>query len=437
MEAGRCVVLGLDGVSHELLTDLVKKGIMPACGHLLNQGALMRMNATLPEISSVSWTSFMTGKDAGCHGIYGFVDLVPMSYRLFFPNSGNIKSPSIFEYLARDGKRSVVINLPGTYPVQGNFPGVLVCGFVAADLNRAVYPDSLLSYLKKIGYQVDVDASNGRHKSEAFLSDLSYSLAVRKQLLHKIWQEEKWDLFMFVVTETDRLQHFYFDAIGAPGHPLHEPVMDFFRQLDELIAELSDLVSQKKSCPLFMLSDHGFYPLKREINLNPILRSGGYGAAKMDDGFSGIRVGKEARAFALDPSRIFIHERGRYPDGQVEKGRGDGLKQELKAFFLDLKVEGEPVIRQVFSREEVYHGPETQQAADLLLLSHPGYDLKGGLSREDICGQGAFSGMHGHDNAFFYCSDARHIEGLADNTGFSVEQAAAPVLKAMGVHCDG
>ena len=82
----RNVMIGLDGVPHSLLLDLRRQGCIPNMAHIFQQGALGRMSVCIPEISSVSWSSFMTGTQAGEHGIYGFMDLSPGTYNLFFPN---------------------------------------------------------------------------------------------------------------------------------------------------------------------------------------------------------------------------------------------------------------------------------------------------------------------------------------------------------------
>lgn len=430
----RCAVLGLDGVSYELLLRLSGNGMMPGTARLLARGRLQRMRATLPETSAVSWTSFMTGQNAGRHGVFGFIDLEEQNYRLRFPNALDLKVPTIFERLGRVGGQAVVINLPGTYPASAAFPGVLVSGFVALELEKAVSRPALLPFLRRIGYCIDVDATRAKHKNAEFLSSLHYSLLVRRQLLHKLWQEEDWNLFLFTVTETDRLQHFFYDAIADDQHPRHDQVADFFYLLDEVVAEIADLAGQE-DCPLFMLSDHGFYPLKAEVNLNPLLRCGGFGAAVMDDGFASIRPAPGARAFALDPSRVYVHERGRYPDGGVDPHDSAALKEDLKAFFMDLDIDGQAVIRQVFDRNDLYQGQETRHAADLILLSQPGFDLKGGLSREAVHERGSFCGMHGYDNAFFFSSqgqaDQARITDGHKAPELSIEQAALPILKEL------
>ena len=68
----RVCVFGLDGVPHSLLLDLARQDVMPFFRTLIESGTLHRMKASLPEISSVSWTDFMTGTNSGTHGIFGF-----------------------------------------------------------------------------------------------------------------------------------------------------------------------------------------------------------------------------------------------------------------------------------------------------------------------------------------------------------------------------
>ena len=81
-ERARAVVLGLDGVPHSLLENLKKRGRIPYMASIFKNGYFGRMSVCIPEISSVSWSSFMTGAQSGVHGIYGFMDLEPGTYTL-------------------------------------------------------------------------------------------------------------------------------------------------------------------------------------------------------------------------------------------------------------------------------------------------------------------------------------------------------------------
>ena len=74
----RTLIIGLDGVPHALLVDLAEKGIMPNVKALIEDGVLKRMSPSIPDVSSVSWSSIITGRNPGEHGVFGFT--YPVSY---------------------------------------------------------------------------------------------------------------------------------------------------------------------------------------------------------------------------------------------------------------------------------------------------------------------------------------------------------------------
>ncbi|MBP1768121.1 MAG: hypothetical protein H6P98_2236, partial [Candidatus Aminicenantes bacterium] len=97
----RSCAVGLDGVPYSLVLEMADRGVMPAMADLLRNGRLQRMKASLPEISAVSWTDFMTGTDSGGHGIFGFTDLKPGSYSLRFPNFLDVKRETLWDTLGK------------------------------------------------------------------------------------------------------------------------------------------------------------------------------------------------------------------------------------------------------------------------------------------------------------------------------------------------
>ena len=152
----RVCVIGLDGVPFGLLQNLARTGVMSSLGRIIDTGHLHRMKASLPEISSVSWTNFMTGTNPGTHGIFGFTDFKPRSYEVRFPNFNDVKAPLFWDVLAEKGVRSIIINQPSTYPAR-RLNGVMISGFVAVDLAKAVWPPELKDDLEQMGYQIDID----------------------------------------------------------------------------------------------------------------------------------------------------------------------------------------------------------------------------------------------------------------------------------------
>ena len=76
------VILGLDGVSWTMIQRLTGQGVMPNLASLLPKAQAGPMASTLPEISPVAWTTFFTARAPGEHGIYGFTEFEPGTYRV-------------------------------------------------------------------------------------------------------------------------------------------------------------------------------------------------------------------------------------------------------------------------------------------------------------------------------------------------------------------
>ena len=365
-------------------------------------GSVARMSASIPEISAVSWSSFMTGTQAGEHGIYGFVDLVPGSYQYRFPDFRDLKIEPFFCELGARNMRSVIINLPATYPARP-IPGVLISGFVALDLKKAVFPVQHLPMLKQAGYQIDIDAGKGKDRKAEFLADLHCALKVRRQVAGMLWDKEDWDVFMFTVTGTDRLQHFLYDAYTHTGHEFHNEFAAFFHEVDQAAADFLERAAALGNVEILALSDHGFGPIRSEIYLNQVLRKNGFFVSE-GVGAKGLPgISGRAAAFALDPSRLYVHTKEKFPKGTVTAGDYEKVRTDLKQLFAGYEVKGRKAVRRVFMKEELYKGSQISNAPDIVLLSEPGFDLKGGMEKEQESGNSHFTGMHRQDNAFLAC----------------------------------
>ncbi len=319
----KLLVIGLDGVSYEMLAGGDgRPSLLPGMKAFF-AGETARMSVSIPEISAVSWSSFMTGTQAGEHGIFGFVDLAPGSYQYRFPDFRDLKAEPFFIELGAHNKRSVIINLPATYPARP-IPGVLISGFVALELERAVFPARYLPMLEQVGYQIDVDAGKGRDRKAEFLADLHCALKVRKQVADMLWEKEDWDVFMFTVTGTDRLQHFLYDAYADERHEYHGEFAGFFHEVDETAVDFLQRAAARPDVDIVALSDHGFGPIRREVYLNQVLKKYGFFSSETPGARGLPAIGGQATAFALDPSRLYVHRRGKYPRGGVADG---GLRE--------------------------------------------------------------------------------------------------------------
>ena len=398
----RVFVIGLDGVPYSLLNDLVQEGIMPAISHLVASGHLHKMKASLPEISSVSWTNFMTGTNPGTHGIFGFTDLKKDSYELRFPNFLDIKQETFWDKLGERGKKCIIINQPSTYPAR-KINGILISGFVAIDLSKAVYPHSYTTRLEQMGYQIDIDTLKSREDSEFLWQELSTTLKARQAALESLWKED-WDYFEFVVTGTDRLHHFQWNTYEDKDHPDHNRFLDYYRQIDHMIDKIVE--SYKKASdeesPFYLLSDHGFTGIEQEVYLNAWLETEGYLEFSTPSPENLSETASSTRAFAMDPNRIYLNMKGKFPRGSVEQSEKKPLKEEIKKKLKGLEYKGKKVVNCVFDAEEIYSGPEVPKGPDLIVLSEYGFDMKGSVKKKEVFGRSNLQGMHTWDDAFFW-----------------------------------
>jgi len=414
-------VLGLDGVPYSLVKKFCQQGVWKFMAELAQAGGLVPMEVTLPEISAVSWPSFMTGTDPGIHGIFGFTDWKDGSYEIRYPNFSDLKVPTFWDQLGGKGKKSIVINQPGTYPARA-IPGIIVSGFVAIELTKSVQPLRYLAQLRRMNYQIDIDTHRCRQDHTQLFRELDYTLQKRKEALEFFWDEIDWDYFQLVITGTDRLQHYLFDAIEDSSHSKYSQAMAYYQKVDELIRYAWELFFRGESADkegegFFLLSDHGFCLIKREVYLNAWLRKEGYLEFEKEPPEEIGELKKTSKAFALDPSRIYLHRKSRFPQGILSDEQANELRQELKEKLSELEFEGEKVLRAVYFPEEIYSSPERFRAPDLILVSKPGFDLKGNIQKKEVFGNTDLTGMHTFDDAFFWSRDfgkeKAHITELA------------------------
>jgi predicted AlkP superfamily phosphohydrolase/phosphomutase len=424
-------VIGLDGVGLPLVRDLMDRGCMPHLARVVAGGTLAPMRSSIPVISSVSWTGFMTGCNPGRHGVYGFTDVRPGTLSLFFPNFGNVRAETLWDLAGRAGKRSIILNIPNTYPARP-LAGLLVSGFVAVNLERAVYPAGLLPRLEADGYRIDVDYLNADQRPDAFFADLDATLEARRRVYLRLLREEPWELFVGVVTECDRLHHYFWSQYADPGAAHHQRFLDFYRRLDDVLGALIDAVPP--GTPLFVVADHGHTLIHREFYPNAWLRAEGLldftvGRPK---GLADLAPG--SKVFVLDPGRIYVHRQGRFPHGAVGSAEAEDLLARVREGLFGLvdssagaPAGGRPVSR-VYGRDELYRGPHLGAAPDMVIHFNDGYDPKGALGKTDVFGKSALTGMHTYADALFFLNRP----GVPTD-GLDIVDLAPTILALLGI----
>jgi predicted AlkP superfamily phosphohydrolase/phosphomutase len=418
----KTIIIGLDGAPFGLIDNFTKNNIMPETKKLVEKGIFKQMESTIPEISSVAWSSIITGKNPGEHGIFGYTDIPIGTYRLSFPNFNNLKAEPFWQENSQG--KSIIINVPSTFPVKP-LNGIHISGFVSLDLERSVYPKSLIPKLTEFNYQIDVDSSKAHKSIDLFLKDLEKTLRARIATYRYLWKEANWNIFMLVFTGTDRLSHFLWDAYENKNHKYHSAFLEHFRQIDIIIGEIADRISENDS--LVLLSDHGFELLERDVNINFILKENGFLKLKPESKRNFADIDYGTKAFALEPSRIYLNLMDKYPRGSVKENEYDVLTKDLIMIFNDLELNGNKVIKKIFRKEEIYHGPQISQAPDLVLVPSKGFNLKASIKGSVSFERNIFTGKHTQHDAFLLINNIS--EGNIIPKGLSVTDVCTIIDK--------
>ncbi len=119
--ASRITIVGVDGADYSVLLPLIRAGRLPAFARFFEDGTALVCrsvrDATGEIASPVVWTSIATGCAPERHGVDGWDNAVSVNRRV----------PALWNVVGAAGGRSIVLNVPGTYPPDP-VRGLLVSG---------------------------------------------------------------------------------------------------------------------------------------------------------------------------------------------------------------------------------------------------------------------------------------------------------------------
>jgi predicted AlkP superfamily phosphohydrolase/phosphomutase len=407
----RLIVIGLDGVPHSLLTELIHRGDVPNLAAIAASGDLRRAESTYPTVSCAAWTSFVTGVNPGQHGVYGFVDRRPGSYQHYITGAQYVRSPQVFSTLSERDRRVIILNVPVTSPPP-DVNGFLAGGFLAPKLDGATHPPELAERLERLGYRIDIDPWQARQSLEMLFDDLHATLAGRVAAATELLSNETWSYAMVHIMGTDRINHFVWRKWDEGDAEFAPRFVDYYRRVDEAVGEIAQAAGD--DAQLLLLSDHGFTGTVHEVNIDVWLRDNGLLTVPVSDEAKLTDINPNTRVFSMTPGRIYVNLRGREPEGAVEPGAEyETIREDVAAGLMELTDPdtGENVLERVSPREELFEGDALDQAPDLLAIPRDGYDLKSQLGGEELFTSSPITGMHTFDDAFWLIRGRQFADG--------------------------
>ena len=120
----KVLVIGLDCADPELMFG-EWLAHMPNVRGLVEAGTYGTLESSVPPITVPAWSCMACSKDPGTLGIYGFRNRADYSYdKLSIATALDVKEPRVWDILGARNLRSLIIGVPGTFPITRPIKGL-------------------------------------------------------------------------------------------------------------------------------------------------------------------------------------------------------------------------------------------------------------------------------------------------------------------------
>jgi len=308
-------IVSLDGATFDILKPFVDMGIMPNIKQLMSSGSYSELDSTIPPITPVAWTSFMTGKNPEKHGVFGFLRYMPQTRETDFVSSATIKGKTIWQILSEKGKKVVVIHLPMTYPPY-EVNGYMVSGFETPSVKSDfTYPKNFKQEILKLIPDYSFHQATGDDyfydkEFDEYIEKVKGSLEQRFLIADYMVDKKDWDVFMLQFQDLDHLQHKLWHYIEPNNNVLNqqrrEKVYECYSFMDSMVGKLHDKI---KNIPHYkmIVSDHGFGPSHITIHPNSLFKEWNYLHLKSNEELNIINKIKKIITFIQNSIKEFKH----------------------------------------------------------------------------------------------------------------------------------
>ncbi len=425
----RALLVGLDGATFDLLDRYVERGLMPALARIKAEGAWGELQSTNPPTTPPAWSTCVTGKDPGEHGVFDFRESFHADPARPLITGRSIRARKIWDLVGDAGGRSCVLNFPVSYPAE-EIDGVFVCGMMTPDGDREyAWPAGETARLLAAapGYtpNVDIPRYDVRQLDSAlgFLDDLDRSLDARIAAFWHYWGQRDWAFFFPTFVFGDRLGHLFWKMMvegeGFDDHPhaavVRPRVEAMFGRFDAMLGRILD--ERPDDLLLAMCSDHGFGSTRTFFEVNAWLEHLGLlvlrpkARVRSRAFYAAMEIGEGQVVRELLPGALQAAVRGRIrsrrssfsndladavdwtrtkaffsavpvqgiticragpgrPGGVSGDAEYDRVRRTIREGLLALEApDGAPAVDRVWRREELYRGPYLRWAPDLVFVA--------------------------------------------------------------------
>ena len=406
----KTAIIGLDGATFDIIKPLASAGRLPVLSRLMREGVSAPLRSTILPNSFPGWASCTTGTSEGMHGVFSPFIKNQSNYGVRAMSGLDIMTRPVWNILTEHGGRSIVINVPTTYPPEP-IEGLMVTGMLTPNSgSEFTYPASLKDELlaELPFYVIEPERIPDKH---ARAEEFRRAIEMHERAVHFLMQKGEWDFLMVVFSVLDRAQHDYW-ADMDPKHPRHDPntplefrefIHETYQRLDSAVGRLVEQLPG--DAQVLVVSDHGFCSELFEVRVNELLASAGLLAfkspasrkslarikslkqkvgrrlspivargnvleRKVEYGFLDEIDWRRTRAFFAQDKGVWVNLVGREREAIVRESDCDSVIEEARSALLQLASpeDGEPVFESVMRREEAFTGAWCDRLPDLVMI---------------------------------------------------------------------
>ena len=481
------LILGLDGATFDVIDPMIDAGELPTFARLARDGARGVLRSSPVPVSPCAWTCITTGKNPGRHGVFDFCRRPEGTYRIDVVSERTVRSKRLWDLVGEAGRRSVVFNVPVTWPARA-VEGAMLSGLLTPtpEDRFAEPPDIARRLLERVpDYKVSTDVVFDPRHPEIYRDDIRRVQQAHETAAAWLHEEHGADLEFYVFMALDHMQHKLWrrpgDSVGGDASA-GEDVRAMYREMDAFLART---LSRYDGVNVMILSDHGFGPLEKVLRLNRWLMQQGFLVLKESPTLavkkvlarteaipktyrlmqrlglgglarfvpknlqhaaatSGISFDdvdwRRTRAYSYGEfGQIFVNLKGREPEGIVEPGaQYERTLEEIESGLTALRDPdtGRTIVTDVYRKEDLYSGDLLERAPDLTFaIDDYRYDasVAFGFERAEAIGGPEFfdSGSHRPDGILYMTGPA--VKAGARIEGADVYDITPTALHLMGL----
>jgi predicted AlkP superfamily phosphohydrolase/phosphomutase len=427
------LVVGIDGGEWDVIDPLIASGRLPNLAKLKRDGVSGPLVSTVPPVSPLAWNSIQTGTNPGKHGVYDFISF-DEEYRRRSVNSTDRRSVPFWHVLNDHDTTTGLFKIPFTYPPD-EVSGYMVTGFPTPNsVDDFVEPASLGDHVGPVEDLFEDESLKRTEGLEAFRDDLIAVAEHQTDVFCDLLERVDTEFGMTVYDGSDRIQHFFWKYFDD-SHPRYEPdseladaIEQYYETIDEGIGRILDRTPD--DCDVLVLSDHGFGPLADDVYVDEWLNREGFLVRRPESPQQSVestlgsvietawaavrRTGQDERIKSILPgslidfrssvqdvrTRDFVWEEtevffttlsgqsfminleDRFSEGTVPPERYDEVVGAVTKSLLSVRhpETGESLVRDIYHKDDIFHGWAAAEAPDLVARTNPQCTLKSGRS---------------------------------------------------------